>query len=92
MAQVLLLWQNIPEDTEVYRLDLEGDELTKVLSLHGTYGGADMDSELYDFIGSKLYDPDSARGEGPWRKYAVASWGNARLDFSGTVVISGQLL
>lgn len=54
--KILLVWENIPEETRVYVLDVSEEELPKIASCHGRYGGQVGNTQEYDDAISALSD------------------------------------
>jgi hypothetical protein len=57
MRRVLLVWEMIPSDTRLYRLDrLDEDDYQKILGYHGRYAGEGMSEEEFNWLVSFLDD------------------------------------
>lgn len=55
MSRVLIIWEEIPEDTKFYKLDLEGKDLKKVLKAHGQIiNTVDREGDEVNFLSDML--------------------------------------
>lgn len=85
--KVLIVWQEIPEITRLFILDLDGVELEMVRECHNKLSGRNMSSELESQIISRFYDNEGESG--PWTKYEVQS--HRPTQFCGEVILTGQV-
>lgn len=57
MKKVLIIWEEIPEETKLFVLELEGKELEKTLKAHGQLVGCtDTKSDGAEFLSEFLVD------------------------------------
>jgi hypothetical protein len=55
LSRVLVIWEEIPEETRFYLLDLAGNDLKKVLKAHGQIiGTTELEGDEVNFLGDML--------------------------------------
>ena len=55
MTKVLVIWEEIPEESKLYLLELDGEELKKTLEAHGQLVGCtDTKSDGVEFLSEFL--------------------------------------
>lgn len=55
LSRVLVIWEEIPEETKFYLLDLEGKDLKRVLKAHGQIiGTVDLEGDEVNFLADML--------------------------------------
>lgn len=78
--KVLLVWEEIPETTKFYVLDVAGEDLENLRSAHGKFINSDMDDDLAEWISKFLEDKEPQDHTTPF-KFA-----------GGEVILSGFMM
>lgn len=64
LSRVLIIWEEIPEETKFYKLDLEGKDLKKVLKAHGQIiNTVDLEGEEVNFLADMLEKAKPCSGD-----------------------------
>ena len=101
MNKVLLVWEEVPEDTEVYVLELSDSDLKKIKKCHGAFINLENTSDVekaLDWLNKKLASAkwQKCRVYGSAKDYEKQKHdeqrANIEVDGKYTLIISGFIL